>query len=220
MKVLIADDDPTIREVVSHLVADAGYEVLSASGGAEALESIVREKPEIVLTDWMMPEIDGVELCRRIRAVGPGEPYVYVILVTVRGQREDVWRGFDAGADDYIVKPFDPQELLARIRVGRRIVQLESTLRKRNEDLEESLRTINKLKSLLPICMFCKKVRTDEDYWQQLEDYIHEQTGTDFSHGICPDCLKKYYPEYYRRQQEEKERRRRLANQMPPPPEE
>jgi CheY-like chemotaxis protein len=195
MKVLIADDDPTMREVLRHLVTDAGYEIVLATNGEEALAMAEREGPEIVLTDWMMPGIDGVELCEKIRAVAPGRPYIYVIMLTVRETKADVSQGLTAGADDYIVKPFDPGELLARLRAGERIIRLESMLRRRNEELEDSLQTIRQLKSLLPICMFCKKVRDDKNYWQQIDAYIHEHTGTDFTHGVCPDCMKKHYPE-------------------------
>lgn len=219
MKVLIAEDDPTTREIVRRLMVAAGDEVLIASDGAEALELALREQPNIILTDWMMPGLDGVELCGRLRSAAPGQPYVYVILLTVRDEKDDIARALDEGADDYIVKPFNPKELMARVRAGERIVRLETMLRGRNEELEESLRTIRQLKGLLPICMFCKKIRTDENYWQQIETYIHEQTGTDFSHGICPECLAKHYPEYARKLQDERQDEQKTpSNGSPPPP--
>jgi DNA-binding response OmpR family regulator len=195
MKVLIAEDDPTMRQMVRHLVAQAGYEVVVAEDGIQALDVAGREHPELVVTDWMMPGIDGVDLCRKIRAAAPGRPYVYVILLTVRDEKRDVSEGLSAGADDYIVKPFDPGELLGRLRAGERIVRLEASLRTRNEALEDSLRTIRTLKGLLPICMYCKKIRDDQNYWQQIEAYISEHTGTDFTHGVCPECLKEHLTE-------------------------
>jgi len=153
----------------------------------------------------MLPKLDGVELCSRLRSAAPGQPYTYIIILTARDRKEDLLRGLEAGADDYVVKPFDPDELMARVRVGERIVRLETVLRRRNQEMEESLQTIRRLKSLLPICMFCKRIRTDQNYWQQMEAYIHEQTGTDFSHGVCPECFEKHYPEYYRRVREQQQ---------------
>jgi len=213
VKVLVADDDATMRTLIEYVLSKAGHEPLLARDGTEALELAVRETPQIVLTDWMMPGLDGVELCRRLRDAVPGAPYVYIIILTARDKPGDTAHGLEAGADDYITKPFDARELLARIRVGERIVRLEAALRGRNEALEQSLRTIRRLKGLLPICSICKKVRNDENYWQQIESYIHEQTGTDFSHGLCPDCVKAHYPEQYKSIRE-KERRRR---DTPPP---
>ena len=207
MKVLVAEDDEAMRQFLARLIVAIGHEVLQAADGEEALNLALGQKPEILVTDWMMPKLDGLELCARLRALGPGHPYVYIILLTARDRKEDILRGLEAGADDYVVKPFDREELVARVRVGERIVRLETLLRSRNEELENSLLTIRKLKSLLPICMFCKKIRTDGNYWEQIEAYVHEQTGTDFSHGVCPDCLKKQYPEHYARVQGQNLRR-------------
>lgn len=195
MKVLIAEDDPVTRKLVRHLLAKEQYEIVIAEDGTQAQQLIERERPDIVLTDWMMPGIDGVELCQQIRAVAPGQPYVYIILITVRDEKRDISEGLSAGADDYIIKPFDTGELLARVRAGERIVRLETSLRTRNEELEESLSTIRQLRSLIPICMYCKKIRNDQNYWDEIENYIHEHTGSDFSHGVCPDCLRKHFPE-------------------------
>lgn len=218
MKVLIAEDDPTTRELVRRLIAAAGSEVVIASNGEEALELARREQPDIVLTDWMMPGLNGVELCQQLRSAAPGQPYVYVILLTVRDEKEDISRALDEGADDYIVKPFDAKELMARVRAGERIVRLETMLRHRNEELEESLQTIRQLKSLLPICVFCKRIRTDENYWQQIEAYIHQQTGTDFSHGICPECFEKHYPDYYHKMRDRKKCEDKAPPNGSPPP--
>ncbi|MCX8035753.1 MAG: response regulator transcription factor [Candidatus Sumerlaeia bacterium] len=208
MKVMIVDDDPTTRQFLQTLVSRAGHEVLLASDGVEAIELAAHDRPDIVLADWMMPRVTGVELCAHFRSAGPGQPYIFIILLTARDNAEDIVEGLDAGADDYIVKPFNAAELLARIRTGERIIRLETVLRSRNEELEQSLQTIRRLKGLLPLCMFCKRVRNDHDYWQQLETYIHEQTGTDFSHGVCPECMKKHYPDSYRALQEERQKKR------------
>lgn len=204
MRILVVEDDAPTRELLRYILTGTGNEIILASDGVEALELAARERPDIVLTDWMLPRLDGVELCRQLRSVAPGQSYIYVILLTARDRKEDILHGLEAGADDYIVKPFDRDELIARLRVGERIVRLETVLRHRNAELEQSLQTIRRLKSLLPICMFCKRIRTDQNYWQQIEAYIHEQTGADFTHGVCPECFEKHYPQYYRRVREEK----------------
>lgn len=218
MKVLIVEDDLSSREILRHLMAAAGHNVRLASDGIEALELAREDPPEIVLTDWMMPNLDGLALCQRLRAVGPGQPYIYIILLTARDQKQDLLEALEAGADDYVAKPFDPNELKARVGVGERIVRLEAVLRHRNQELEDSLQTIRRLKGLLPICMYCKKIRSDENYWQQIETYIHEQTGADFSHGICPECLKKHFPKYHRRVQGETPDQPNLPAAPPQPP--
>ena len=129
----------------------------------------------------MMPGLDGIELCRRIRATPLPSP-VYVILLTARTSRQDLVAGLEAGADDYLTKPFDPDELRARIHVGQRTLGL--------------IANIKRLTGLLPICSYCKRIRSDHDYWEQVESYITEHTDALFSHGICPSCLEKVMEEF------------------------
>lgn len=148
------------------------------------------DPPSIAIVDWMMPKLDGLEVCRRVRAC-KDRPYLYLLLLTAKSQKEEVAAGLDAGADDYVIKPFDPDELRARLKVGQRVVQLERTLARKVADLEQALADVRRLKTLLPICAYCKSVRDDKDYWHQIEEYIHSETGTDFTHGICPKCLAK-----------------------------
>jgi CheY-like chemotaxis protein len=138
----------------------------------------------------MMPKLDGVEVCKRVRQ-RVDRPYIYLVLLTAKAQKEEIAAGLDAGADDYVVKPFDASELRARLKVGQRVVELERRLARQVSDLQEALEDVRNLKRLLPICMYCKSVRDDQDYWRQIEDYIHAETGTDFSHGICPICMDK-----------------------------
>lgn len=135
-KVLIVDDDPLTREHLSLVVQAAGFEVLTAESGRDALLTLRRDYCPIVVSDWQMPDMDGLELCRTIRAESfPG--YVYVLLLTARDSQQDVVNGFDAGADDYISKRVTEAELMARLRAAKRIVGLEQTLR---ETLEEKRR--------------------------------------------------------------------------------
>jgi DNA-binding response OmpR family regulator len=148
-----------------------------AAEGLAAWEHIAGDHPpDLAVIDWMMPGIDGLELCRRIRATPPRSP-VYVILLTARTSRQDLVDGLEAGADDYLTKPFDPDELRARIHVGKRTLGL--------------MASIKQLRGLLPICSYCKRVRSDEDYWEQVDSYLASHTDVQWSHSICPECLEK-----------------------------
>jgi len=198
MKVLIAEDDKTSRMILERILTKNGHRVIAVEDGLKALASIEKEVPDMLITDWMMPDLDGLELCLRVRALNLSR-YVYIILWTALTQKENIIKGLDAGADDYITKPFDRTELLARVKAGERIIQLEKSLRQKNQELSEALAQVKQLKGLLPICMFCKKIRSDENYWQQIEDYIAKHSEADFSHGICPECMEKEYPEYVKK---------------------
>jgi phosphoserine phosphatase RsbU/P len=135
----------------------------------------------------MMPELDGPEVCRRVRRDLP-LANMYLVLLTARESRGDLVVGLDAGADDYITKPFDAEELRARVQVGVRVLALQERLAERVADLQTALAKVKQLRGLLPICSYCKRIRGDDQYWQQLEGYIAEHSDAQFSHGICPTC--------------------------------
>jgi two-component system, cell cycle response regulator len=139
-KVLVVDDSPVYRKLVEQLLAMEAYTLLFARNGAEALEMFHDETPCMVVTDLMMPDISGLELCRRIRA-DRTRPYTYVILMTSNKEKGSVVKGLQAGADDYLTKPFDPGEMLARMEVGRRIIDLNRELAAKSLKLEEAART-------------------------------------------------------------------------------
>jgi DNA-binding response OmpR family regulator len=186
---LVADDDPVTSAVLGAALRRLHLEVVSASDGGEAWRCLSRTPaPTLAIIDWMMPEMDGLQLCRAIRKT-PEHAHMYVILLTARDARADVVAGLDAGADDYLVKPFDGEELRARVRSGVRILNLQQQLTEQIAALRDTLASVKQLKGLLPICCYCKRIRTDEDYWQQLEGYISEHSDAQFSHGICPGCL-------------------------------
>jgi len=134
-----------------------------------------------------MPGLDGTEVCRKVRADLP-LANMYLLLVTARESRGDVIAGLDAGADDYIIKPFDPDELRARVAVGVRVLALQQKLAERVAELQTALSNVKQLRGLLPICSYCKRIRGDDQYWQQVEGYIAEHSDAQFSHGICPSC--------------------------------
>ena len=188
MRALIADDDRATGLILKRTLEKWGIEALVAENGAEAW-TLLEANPDIALGifDWMMPELEGPELCRRIRAHTTHD-HMYLLLLTNRDSSADLVDGLDAGADDYVVKPFDAEELRARVHVGLRVLKLQQTLGERARELQAAATNITKLRKLLPICSYCKKIRGDKDYWAQLEDYLSEQTDLEFSHGVCPDC--------------------------------
>jgi len=137
MNVLVAEDDTITRKRLQHFIEKWGYRVITAKNGLEALELSLSSDTDILVTDWMMPEMDGIELIRNIRN-GPKSAYIYIILVTFKSDKQDMLEGLLTGkVDDYVVKPFDPDLLQARISVGARTVTLERSLRKYNEGLEK-----------------------------------------------------------------------------------
>ena len=188
-RILLAEDEEHSRRILAHYLTVWGYQVVEARDGLEAAAVLGGEDaPSIALVDWMMPGMEGVEVCAYLRQQ-PDRPYTYVILLTAKADKQEVAAGLEAGADDYVVKPCDLSELRARLKVGERMVQLERTLARQVVRLRETLDHVRQLKELIPICAWCKRVRDDEDYWHSIEEYLHHETGSDFTHGICPHCL-------------------------------
>jgi DNA-binding response OmpR family regulator len=191
VNLLIAEDDAISRAVLSKRLADWGYPFVTATDGEQAWEAYQAAEINFVITDWMMPRMGGIELTRRIRACGR-TAYTYVILLTAKSDIRDLVEAMEAGADDFVTKPFDKNELYVRIQAGRRVLALEADLAAKIRALEESAAHIRDLQQLLPICMYCKKIRQGGDYWQQVEHYIARHANVQFSHGICPECFEKY----------------------------
>jgi DNA-binding response OmpR family regulator len=195
MEILIAEDDPVSRRVLEATLQKWGHKVRAATDGTAAWEVLSgASPPPLAILDWMMPGMDGPDLCRRIRAT-PERRGTYVILLTARTARADLVAGLDSGADDYIAKPFDREELHARLNVGLRVVGLQEELNHRVHELEQALERVRQLHGLLPICCYCKRIRDDQNYWQQVEEYISACSGAQFSHGICPECFEKVLKE-------------------------
>lgn len=194
MRILIAEDDATSRRLLEVTLARHGHEVVSAYDGDEAWQRLhEKDAPRLAILDWMMPGSDGIEICRRLRRE-PRSSYVYVLLVTTKTRTEDIVHGLEAGADDYLTKPYDPQELGCRIKTGERLLRLEEALAGKVSELEEALSHVKQLQGLLPICMFCKKIRDDSDTWHRLETYIENNSEALFSHSLCGDCRREHYP--------------------------
>ena len=177
MKILAVEDDAVARAVLRKALHRLGHEVVEATDGEAAWERLQTGLVRVVVSDWMMPRSDGLELCRRIRG-RMGQDYIYFILLTSRDATEENQRAAaDAGVDDFLTKPLDLAELWMRLRVAERILGYTKQVRQ--------------LEELLPICSYCKKIRDDQNYWQQMEGYINERTGSEFSHSVCPDCYQR-----------------------------
>jgi phosphoserine phosphatase RsbU/P len=177
VKILAVEDDPVARRVLRQALEKLGHEVLEAADGEAALDVLAREKIPVVVSDWVMPRRDGLRLCEAIRARA-GEDYVYFILLTAQSASQANQReAADAGVDDFLSKPLDVSELWRRLRVAGRIL-----------DYFNRVRT---LEAIIQMCSYCKKVRDDQNYWQQVESYLNQHTGADISHSVCPDCYQR-----------------------------
>ena len=198
MRILVAEDDPVTRRILESTLARLGWEVITASDGTAAwriLENLEgKNAPELVVLDWMMPGMDGIEICRKLRST-PGFELMYIILLTSRSEKEDLAMGLVAGANDYITKPFHPIELESRVMVGRRMVKLQTSLAVRIRELEDALKHVKRLQGLLPICSYCKKVRNETNYWQQVDSYLSSHSDLELTHSVCPDCFAKVMTE-------------------------
>jgi len=188
MRILIAEDEPVSRRRLEAALERWGYEAVVTRDGMEAWRAFQEgDPPSLAILDWIMPGMDGIEVCQRVRTAS--ENPAYLILLTTKGLKENIIEGLEAGADDYLTKPFDFEELHARIKVGIRVIHLQTALAARVREVEEALLQVKRLQGLLPICCYCKKIRDDTNYWQQVEHYIADHSEAQFSHGICPECF-------------------------------
>ncbi len=189
MTILVADDHELNRKLLNSVLSAEGYQVREARDGGEALDFLKQaSEPTVALLDWQMPVFTGIDVCREARK-SPNANLLFLVIVTVRDSAKDIVAGLQAGANDYVTKPFDNAELLARVRIGVEMLKLQESLVRRVRELEDALAQIKQLHGLLPICAYCKKIRNDKNYWEQVENYISERADVRFSHGICPECM-------------------------------
>ncbi|MEK7329324.1 MAG: response regulator [Candidatus Eisenbacteria bacterium] len=196
IKVLIVEDDPFFLRVLQKRIASEGYQVMAAADGREGMKAIVTFEPDLVVSDWMMPELDGLELCQSVKT-GLREAAPYFILLTAKGEISDKLLGLETGADDYLIKPCDQGELMARVRAGVRIVSLTQQLRRTVADLQVANAELGLAGAAggpaapgIAVCAGCRRVRTGDGDWRELDQLVahHAEAGPDA--GLCPDCAR------------------------------
>jgi len=181
VKILIAEDDVIAAKVLGRTLQNLKHEFVVASTGSQAWEIFDADPFRVVISDWRMPGMDGLELCGRIRN-RPKTLYTYFILLTAgHTGSEDFSHAMDSGVDDFVIKPLDQEIIRTRLYVAQRILRYTTE--------------IGLLKDIIPMCCYCHKVRDDGDYWERVETYIRERTGSRFSHGVCPECMEKQLKE-------------------------
>jgi sigma-B regulation protein RsbU (phosphoserine phosphatase) len=176
-RILIAEDDPISAKILDATLSKFGYEPVIAQDGAQAWDIFNREPTRLIVSDWMMPKLDGLELCEKVRA-RPDTAYTYFILLTANHTSTANYElATTAGVDDFLTKPLDREAIRMRLRVAERILKYTAEIRQ--------------LQEMIPICAYCRKVRDENHYWDLVESYIQKETGSRFSHGACPECFEK-----------------------------
>lgn len=175
MNILMAEDDMISRNLLKTTLRQFGHTVKAFNNGAEAWAEFDANPYRVIVSDWLMPEMDGLDFCRKVRK-RPATEYTYFILLTANVQQgnETYMEAMNAGIDDFMAKPLDRDLIWMRLKVAERILRYTTQ--------------ISNLESMLPICSYCKNVRDDNNYWQQVETYLNNRTGTLFSHSVCPKC--------------------------------
>jgi AmiR/NasT family two-component response regulator len=207
MNVLIVEDDFLVSLMVQRMVEEIGYKVAGKAGnGAEAVERTRELKPDVVLMDIKMPDMDGIESAKQIQEKFPTP----VVMLTAHETSDLLEKASDAGVGAYLVKPIHVRELENAITIARarftdmiKLREVNLELEKRNAELQEALSKIKTLSGLLPICASCKKIRDDGGYWHQVESYLQDHSDAEFSHGLCPECVKTYYPDFKAKKNED-----------------
>lgn len=213
----MVDDRPSNLLLLEHNLRTPGIEIFKADSGQDAVEQAQNNDFALILLDVQMPVMDGFETAEALRK-NEKTSHVPIIFITAMSRQDKyVFKGYESGAVDYLFKPVEEAILKSKVKVFTDIYRQKNIIEKQRAELAEKVRELQKaldeikiLKGIIPICANCKKIRNDKGYWQQVESYIEEFADVDFSHGICPDCLRKLYPEVaeevLREQEEEKER--------------
>ncbi len=191
--ILVVDDLPQNRILLKKILTSHGYRFQAAEDGEAALSRVVEQMPDLILLDIVMPGMDGYQTCESLKS-DPRFAAIPIIFLSALEEVLDKVKGFSVGGVDYITKPFLADEVIARIRTHLTIAELRQQLQAKVEELEHALEHVKTLNGLLPICAYCKNVRDDEGYWQQVEVYIRDHSSLQFSHGICPKCVEKHFP--------------------------
>lgn len=190
--IVVVDDTPENLTVLRQILTEHGYRVRPALSGEIALKTIQAELPDLILLDIVMPDMDGYEVCKKLKS-DKATRDIPVIFISALKEVDDKMRAFSHGGVDYISKPFQAEEVLARIHTHLTLYSLVNRLADKNARLQKALDEVKQLRGLLPICSGCKKIRDDKGYWNILESYIEKHSDASFSHGMCPDCIKDLY---------------------------
>lgn len=193
-QVLIVDDTPTNIQLAGSILQQENYEIAFAQNGKIALELLESHNFDLILLDIMMPEMNGFEVCKRLKASEKTKD-IPVIFLSAKKEREDVIEGLKIGAVDYVTKPFNSEELIVRTRTHLELKRARDNQKRLIHKLQKALAEIRQLSGLLPICSHCKNIRDDIGKWVQIDEYIASKTEAEFTHSICPHCLKKHYPQ-------------------------
>jgi response regulator RpfG family c-di-GMP phosphodiesterase len=201
-KILIVDDENINIQIISAALKNE-YDLISALNGFTAIELVKREKPDLILLDVMMPEFNGFDVCRAIKA-DVSFADIPVVFLTALDTQEGELQGLAIGGIDYLTKPVNIELLKVRVHnhlelKGRNdlLKEQRDLLARQKNELETALSRIKRLEGIIPICMHCKSIRSGDDSWHLLEEYFSEHTDAFFSHGICPSCVKVHYPDVY-----------------------
>lgn len=193
--VLVVDDRQADRTLLTEILVREGYDVRPFESGELALASVAAQPPQLILLDIQMPEMDGFEVFRRLKAREESRD-IPIMFISAATEMENKLTGLRLGAVDFVTKPFQREELLARVRTHVELSLLRSQLAQQTADLRDALAKVKTLSGFIPICASCKKIRDDQGFWNQIERYISEHSDAQFSHGICPDCMQRLYPDF------------------------
>jgi len=191
--ILVIDDEPITLFATARLLRSAGYTIFEADSGESCLSLAREKKPDLILLDVQLPDMLGYEVCRRIKGDDELRQSYVVLLSGVMTSSDNQSEGLELGADGYLTRPIANRELLARVQAMVRIIRAERERDLLIKKLQEALATIKTLSGMLPICASCKKIRDDQGYWEEVELYVKKHSSAEFTHGICPACLKKHY---------------------------
>lgn len=199
LQVLIVDDTPSSLTAIGETL-QSRYRVMVASSGQEALAVLATERADLILLDVLMPEMDGYEVIRRLQA-DQGLKDIPVIFLTSLTEMEEEKKGLALGAVDFIRKPILPELVLARVGIHMDLLIKQRLLEKQAHDLRtinralvKSMTEVKALRGILPICFYCKKIKTQQGQWEDVGGYIHRHSGASVSHCLCPECLREHYP--------------------------
>jgi response regulator RpfG family c-di-GMP phosphodiesterase len=204
VNILLVDDRPENLFAMESLLASPELNIVKAASGNEALGLMLEYDFALVLLDVQMPGMDGFETAGLMQGTEKTRHVPIIFVTAISTEQQHVFKGYESGAVDYLFKPIEPEFLKSKVRVFCELYRQKDIIRRQLREIEEKnvllekrLTEIQQLRGILPICSYCKKIRNDRGYWEMLEDYIEKHSVAEFSHGLCPDCAVKKYPQYF-----------------------